>query len=202
MARGQRNNDNTNKQKKKSIKKTNNNEIKVDKNQYNGSEISFDKINIEILKLLIKNPTIKSLDIANKLNIPLSTIQRRKSRIENSSLLQKKYEIDYHMFRLRTADMLIKVSKGDVENVAQEIVNQHSKNVLEISIRIGYQDFNLVVKVVYKDSDEIYSIMRTISKIDHVESVQWSEIVKTISKRENGLVENIESTVNIINNQI
>lgn len=111
--------------------------------------------------------------------------------MKNSSLLRKKYEIDCRQFGLRTADMLIKVSKGDVENVAQEIVNQHSKSVLEASIRIGHLDFNLVVKVVYKDSDEIYEIMRTISRLDHIESVQWSEIVKTVIKNKNGIIEKL-----------
>ena len=62
-----------------------------------------------------------------------------------------------------------------------------------MSVRIGQLDFNLVAQVVYKDSDEIYVIMETVNKIDHVESIQWSEIVKVILSNENGLVENLIS---------
>ena len=89
--------------------------------------------------------------------------------------------------------MLIKVRKGEIENVANQIFKQHSKSILEMSVRIGQLDFNLVAQVVYKDSDEIYVIMETVNKIDHVESIQWSEIVKVILSNENGLVENLIS---------
>jgi DNA-binding Lrp family transcriptional regulator len=106
-------------------------------------------------------------------------------------MLQKKFEVDTKKIGLRTADMLIKVTKGQIENVASEIAKLHSKSVLEISIRIGQLDFNLVVKVVYKDSDEIYDIIKTVNTFDYVESVQWSEIVRIILRKENGLVENL-----------
>lgn len=89
--------------------------------------------------------------------------------------------------------MLIKVRKGEIENVANEILKQHSKSILEMSVRIGQLDFNLVAKVVYKDSDEIYVIIETANKINYVESIQGSEIVKVILSNENGLVENLIS---------
>jgi len=157
----------------------------------NRGQIDFDSINIKILENIIINPDIKSAEIAKKINIPLSTVQRRRSRIEKSTMLQKKFEVDTKKIGLRTADMLIKVIKGQVESVADEIAKLHSKSVLEISIRIGQLDFNLVVKVVYKDSDEIYDIIKTVNTFDYVESVQWSEIVRIILRKENGLVENL-----------
>ncbi|MDQ2685922.1 MAG: winged helix-turn-helix transcriptional regulator [Thermoproteota archaeon] len=51
--------------------------------------IFLDKINIEILRNIIKNPDIKSSEIAKYLNIPLSTIQRRRSRLESSAILKR-----------------------------------------------------------------------------------------------------------------
>lgn len=160
-------------------------------NHLNRAEIVFDNTNLRILENIIWNPNTKSADIAKKLKIPLSTIQRRRARIEASTMLQKKFEIDTKKIGLRSADMLIKVTKGQIENVANEIFKRHSKSILEMSVRIGQLDFNLVCKVVYKDSDEIYKIIETVNTIDHVESVQWSEIVKIILSNENGLVENL-----------
>jgi DNA-binding Lrp family transcriptional regulator len=157
----------------------------------NRGEIDFDNTNIKILENIITNPDVKSAEIAKKINVPLSTIQRRRARIEKSTMLQKKFEVDTKKIGLRTADMLIKVTKGQIENVASEIVRLHSKSILEISVRIGQLDFNLVVKVVYKDSDEIYEIIKTVNTFDYVESVQWSEIVRIILRKENGLVENL-----------
>lgn len=155
------------------------------------SDIYFDNTNLRILENIILNPNIKSSEIAKKIKVPLSTIQRRRSRIESSSMLKKKFEIDTKKIGLRSADMLIKVTKGQIESVADQIFKRHSKSILEMSVRIGQLDFNLVAKVVYKDSDEIYRIIETVNTIDYVESIQWSEIVKILISNENGLVENL-----------
>ena len=47
---------------------------------YNANK--FDQIDIEIIEQLLIKPNIKSAEISYKLNIPLSTIQRRLRRIE------------------------------------------------------------------------------------------------------------------------
>lgn len=160
--------------------------------------IFLDKINIEILRSIIKNPDIKSSEIAKYLNIPLSTIQRRRSRLETSAILKKSFVIDFHRLGLRVADLFIKVSKGDIENIVSEIVKQHSKSILEITIRLGQPDINLVVRIAYKDNDEIYEIMRTFNTIKYLDPVQWSEIIKEITIDRHKLIENLFSQVKTI----
>jgi len=157
--------------------------------------IHLDKINVEILRNIIKNPDIKSSDISKKIDIPLSTIQRRRSRLETSTILRKNYTIDYHRLGLRIADLLIKVSKGDIETIVGDIVKQHSKRILEVTIRIGQPNINLMVRVAYKDNDEIYEIMRTVNTIKNLECIQWSEILKEITTDRQGLIENLFSRV-------
>lgn len=97
--------------------------------------IFLDKINIEILRNIIRNPDIKSSEISEKIDIPLSTIQRRRGRIETSAVLKKSFVIDFHRLGMRVADLLIKITKGDIETIVSEIVKQHSKSILEITIR-------------------------------------------------------------------
>ena len=160
--------------------------------------IFLDKINIEILQSIIRNPDIKSSEIAKYLNIPLSTIQRRRSRLETSAILKKSFVIDFHRLGLRVADLFIKVSKGDIENIVSEIVKQHSKNILETTIRLGQPDINLVVRIAYKDNDEIYEIMRTFNTIKDLDPVQWSEIIKEITIDRHKLIENLFSQVKTI----
>jgi len=143
----------------------------------------------------LKNPDTKSSEISEKINIPLSTIQRRRSRIESSALLRKNFEIDYHRLGMRIADLLIKISKGDIEKIINDIVKQHSKSILEVTVRIGQPDINLVVRIAYKDNDEIYEIMRTVNTIENLESIQWSEILKELTLDRQGLIENLFSRV-------
>ena len=144
----------------------------------------FDKINVKITQELFRNQDIKSSEISSKLKIPLSTVQRRRTQIERSGYLLRKLELDPEKFGLRIADLLINVSKGDCDGIAKEIVNKHRKNVLEVSIRIGISQINLIAKVTYKNSEEVFDIIRSIRRIDHVDSVEWSEIVRTVVKNE------------------
>jgi DNA-binding Lrp family transcriptional regulator len=151
----------------------------------------FDKINIQILQELFKNYDIKSTEISLKLKIPLSTIQRRRTAIEKSGFLQHKFEIDPKKFGLRSADLLVDVSKGDCEEIAKEILNQYRKNILQITIRMGSPKINLIATVVYKDTDEVFEIMQHVRGMEYVENVEWSEVVKTVLKNDSGILESI-----------
>lgn len=192
---------------KKSKKTTNNiqnssaNKLRERKTEFAASEkpaIFLDRINIEILRNIIKNPDIKSSEISEKIDIPLSTIQRRRSRIETSAVLKKSFEIDFHKLGLRVADLLIKISKGDIETIVSDIVKQHSKSILEVTVRLGQPDINLVVRIAYKDNDEVYGIMRTFNTIEHIDSIQWSELLKEVTIDKHGLIENLFSRVKTI----
>ena len=151
----------------------------------------FDKINIQITQELLKNHNITSSEISLKLKVPLSTIQRRRSTIERSGFLQHNYEIDPKKFGLRIADIMVSVSKGDCEEIAKEIVNQFRKNILEVTIRIGNPQINLIAKIAYRDSDEVFEIMHDIRRMEHVEYVEWSEVVKTVVKNDSGILKTI-----------
>lgn len=53
----------------------------------------FDALNIKIVRELINNPDISSTDIAARYDIPLSTIQRRRAKLEQS-VISKSYALD------------------------------------------------------------------------------------------------------------
>ena len=155
----------------------------------------FDRIDFLILSELLKNLDVKSIDISNKLKIPLSTIQRRRSRIDKSSMLKRRYEIDYKQFGLRRADILVDASKGDCIDIAREIVKEYPENVLEASIRIGDPKVNLVVQVIYNTSEEIFAMIHYIKKMQHVEDARWSEIINAVIKNDTQIVQKLMSKV-------
>lgn len=70
-----------------------------------------DDLNIKIAKELVNDPYISSTEIAAKFGVPLSTIQRRRARLE-ASMLKKEYTFDVRKFGWRVADLLISVEKG------------------------------------------------------------------------------------------
>ncbi len=99
---------------------------------------------------------------------------------------------------MRVGDLLIKISKDDVEQIVDKIIERHSKSILEVTVRMGQPDINLVVRIAYKDNNEIYEIMRTLNTIENIESIQWSEILKEITTDKHGLIESLFSRVNYI----
>ncbi|MGD9534746.1 MAG: hypothetical protein AB7V56_13385 [Candidatus Nitrosocosmicus sp.] len=112
--------------------------------------------------------------------------------------MKKSFVIDFHRLGLRVADLLIKISKGDIETIVSEIVKQYSKSILEITVRLDQPDIKLVIRLAYKDNDKIYEIMRTFNTIEHLESIQWSEILKEVTTDREGLAENLFSRVRTI----
>jgi hypothetical protein len=146
--------------------------------------------------------SITSLNISKKLRLPLSTVQRR-TAIERSSIVRKSYELDAKLFGWRTADILITVEKGDcveianrllTENIGIRLTSDISKvinkddnispgpRVIESSLRIGDPVVNVVVRVIYKSSDELFHIIQEIKKMPNIARVEWSEIVKVVGR--------------------
>src|ERR671910_562570 len=156
---------------------------------------------------LLANPDVTSLNISKKLKLPLSTVQRR-TAIERSSIVRKSYELDAKQFGWRTADILITVEKGDCVEIANRLLTENigiglssdiskiinegdnispGPRVIESSLRIGDPAVNVVARVIYKSSDELFHIIQEIKKMPNIARVEWSEIVKVVG-RNNALV--------------
>lgn len=93
---------------------------------------------------------------------------------------------------------MIKVKNGEIREVANEIMDQYSQNILEISSRLGQKDCDLVARVAYRDINEVYEIIKTVNKIEYVNYVQWSEIIDTLLRNDSGFIKNL---IKLIDNQ-
>ena len=175
---------------------------------YDGNVHKLDKKDLIILNEMLANPDVTSLNISKKLKLPLSTVQRRRTAIERSSIVRKSYELDAKQFGWRTADILITVEKGDCVEIANRLLTENigiglssdiskiinkgdnispGPRVIESSLRIGDPAVNVVARVIYKSSDELFHIIQEIKKMPNIARVEWSEIVKVVG-RNNALV--------------
>jgi DNA-binding Lrp family transcriptional regulator len=175
---------------------------------YDGNVHKLDKKDLIILNEMLANPDVTSLNISKKLKLPLSTVQRRRTAIERSSIVRKSYELDAKQFGWRTADILITVEKGDCVEIANRLLTEDigvgltsdiskvinkddnispGPRVIESSLRIGDPVVNVVTRVIYKSSDELFHIIQEIKKMPNIARVEWSEIVKVVG-RNNALV--------------
>jgi DNA-binding Lrp family transcriptional regulator len=171
---------------------------------YNGNNAhKLDKKDFKILNEMLANPDVTSLDISKRLKMPLSTVQRRRTAIERSSIVRKSYELDAKQFGWRTADLLISVEKGDCVDIANRLLTENigigpssdisktidkadntspGPRVIESSLRIGDPVVNVVARMVYKSSDELFHIIQEIKKMPNIVRVEWSEIVKVVGR--------------------
>ncbi len=153
----------------------------VEKNQtlkaVKSNKMILDSTNLGIIEALINNGDIKSSEIAAKLKIPLSTIQRRKSNLEKSSILKKNYTVDLKKMGLRVAEISVATKRGLSQNVLDNFYIKHKQNIIDMALRIGNPDTNVSFRVAYRDSIELFSLLEEIKEMEMVSMVQWSEYI-------------------------
>ncbi len=138
-----------------------------------------DRTQVSILAAIVNNPNISSRQIAKELSVPLSTIQRRRSLLEET-LLIKSYNIDLRELGWRTADMLVSVEKGNSDHVAEILLSK--PNVLAVSTRVGHPEVNVAASVFYRNTEDLHRLVEETKAIPHVKAVEWSEIVRQLNK--------------------
>jgi DNA-binding Lrp family transcriptional regulator len=145
---------------------------------FNGLKTLVDDINLKIIEELVKNPSTSSASLATKLGMPLSSLQRRRTKLEKS-LLIKAYHIDLKASGGKMGDAVINVDKGKSKEVATNILKKHKNNVMSVSTRIN-SEHNVAAQILYNNTAELHNILEGIKSIPYVTSLQWSEIVEII----------------------
>jgi DNA-binding Lrp family transcriptional regulator len=153
-----------------------------------------DSIDIQIVSEILRDHDISSSHLSKKLSIPLSTIQRRRARIENS-LLKKEYTFDFMAFGARVGDLVIGVDKGRSKELARFLLQHYKANILSCTIRIN-STHNVMAHIVYKDSKELYNLIESVKSQEYVGSVQWSEVIEEVMGEENNYFEVIKALLN------
>src|SRR5918911_1815716 len=137
-----------------------------------------DNTNLKIISELLKNPSISSLILAKRLDIPLSTLQRRRIRIEKD-ILKKTYTLNYRAFAARVGDLIINVDKGKSDEVAQNILRKYKNNVVYCHTRIDLVH-SVFAHVIYKNTEDLYYLIENIKAMEYVNGLSWSEMVNVI----------------------
>jgi DNA-binding Lrp family transcriptional regulator len=141
------------------------------------SAVHLDKLNLKIIEELLNNGDIKSSEIASRLKIPLSTIQRRRATLEKFDILKKNYSLDVTKLGLRVAEVSISTKKGSSRKVLDEIYNRHRKYITDMSLRVGNPDTNISFRIVYKNSSRLFNLLEEIKGNQMVDKVDWSEYI-------------------------
>jgi Lrp/AsnC family transcriptional regulator for asnA, asnC and gidA len=132
---------------------------------------SFDKRDRAILVLMLSG--LSNREIASRLKIPMSTVQRRTRKLFEKGIIKNKVSLDYKKLGFRSGILHIYLNDGNIHSAAEQI--SKIKGMLSTSIHIGNSD--IVGFFVFRQADQLLDIISETKKIDGVERVVWSEEV-------------------------
>ena len=134
----------------------------------------------QILRSLLGSKgRISSVELARKLEIPLTTIQRRRKRLE-SEFLEVAYSLKLDKLGWRNADLLISTSKGVASVIGKELLTHNS--ITRVCRSIGEHTIDLHAEIVFKNNSELLNTIEWIKSLDGVKDVVWTEPVEVVGK--------------------
>jgi DNA-binding Lrp family transcriptional regulator len=134
----------------------------------------------QILRSLVSSRgRISSVELSRKLEIPLTTIQRRRKRLE-SEFLEVAYSLKLEKLGWRRADLLVSTFKGTSPNVGKGLLTHNS--ITRVCRSIGEHTIDLHAEIVFKDNTELLNVIEWIKSLDGVKDVVWTEPVELMGK--------------------
>ncbi|MGN6346419.1 MAG: hypothetical protein ACTHJ7_08800 [Candidatus Nitrosocosmicus sp.] len=139
---------------------------------------SIDKIDIQIIKQLIKGDNNK--EISFKLKIPLSTVQRRAKKIVDNKLVIPSIRLNRDRFGYHSGLIHVYSLDGNIKETAKKVLQ--IDGISSVEIHIGNSD--ILADFAYKDSMNLFEVIIKIKKMEGIEKVIWSERISRIEEKE------------------
>lgn len=150
--------------------------------QMDKSDIGISQIDRKILKILLtpngRDKSTKS--ISTKLGIPVTTIRRRRKRLEDK-FLKMHYVLDIEKFGWRRVDFFVSIRNGMVNAVAKKLMELD--DVTYVGKSIGEHTIDLRVETIVKDNSVLLDLLEQIKGMEGVKDVVWSEIVSVVGRK-------------------
>ncbi|MFI5421818.1 MAG: Lrp/AsnC family transcriptional regulator [Nitrososphaerales archaeon] len=134
-----------------------------------------------MLRLLLDSEgSIPTHEISEQLGIPISTVQRRRKRLETEYLV-KHYSLDPMKFGWRKIDLLIYTEGGGTIEIGKELLRR--EEVTYAARTIGEHTIDLRIEVFVKDNGALLNLLEDVKAMKGVRDVVWTEVVETIGRK-------------------
>ena len=145
-------------------------------------ESSISELDRKLLKILLmpNGDSKSSKSLSAKLGIPITTVRRRRKRLEDK-FLKINYVLDISKFGWKRIDFFISIRNGMVDAVAKKLLD--IDEVTYVGKSIGEHTIDLRIETIVKDNASILDHLETIKAMDGVNDVVWSEIVRVVGKK-------------------
>jgi DNA-binding Lrp family transcriptional regulator len=148
----------------------------------NKKEVTISDLDRKLLKILLSpNGDLKSSkSLSDKLGIPVTTVRRRRKRLEDL-FLKMHYVLDIEKFGWKRVDFFISIRNGLVNTVANKMMDLDE--VTYVGKSIGEHTIDLRVETILKDNASILDFLERTKAMDGVKDVVWSEIVSVVGRK-------------------
>lgn len=135
-----------------------------------------------ILQRLVESEGhVSSLSISRELDIPLSTIQRRRKRLEEI-LVERNYSLKIGMLGWREATLYASLRGGQAEEIGKRILDA-SNRVISVSRILGGVGLDLKIEIIFRQNSELTPLIDQIKSMEGVAGVIWCESLSVIGRR-------------------
>ena len=144
-------------------------------------EIRLDDLDLSIINELLDDPEVSSTAIGKEYGKPLSTIQRRRTRLERT-ILKKDYGINTRYAKFRRGEIFLRVSSGLTVEVAKKAFEKYDKNITLASTTMNNVG-NLIMHIYYRSSPQMFAIIEELKRIPSVDEVLYAEHIEVVGER-------------------
>lgn len=138
-------------------------------------------IDKKILEILLEpKGRISSHALATKLQLPRTTIQRRRNYLEKH-FLEFAYSLKLGELGYRRVDLLIYTGGGETISIANKLLDRDE--VVYVGRSIGEHTIDLRAEVIIRDNSQLLDLLEEVKAMPSVKDVIWSEIVKIVGKK-------------------
>jgi len=142
---------------------------------------SFSDVDKNMLKILLEpKGNVPSSELAQRLKVPRTTIERRRDYLEEN-YLSLAYSLDLRNLGYRRVDLLIYTAGGGAQPIARELLKRD--NVVSVGRSIGEHTIDLRAEVIIKDNSELLGLLEAVKAMDGVRDVVWSEVVDVMGAK-------------------
>jgi DNA-binding Lrp family transcriptional regulator len=135
----------------------------------------------KILSMLIKSAgRVSTLQLSRELDLPLSTVQRRRVRLEKN-IVENNYFLKLKNVGWRTGTLFISVSDGKADIVGRKILEMDSM-VCSVDRMIGESTMDLKIDFIFRKTEELLSLLDRIKSLEETKDLFWGESVNAIGR--------------------
>ena len=138
--------------------------------------------------LLHSNGDMSSLALSRQLKIPMTTVQRRRKRLEK--VIDSSYSLKIEEFGLRMITFFVTVEGRSAIDIGKEVLNL--QRIVSVERMIG-GNIDVEVKAIVSTNNDIAQLSEQLKTIMGVKELSWNERASIVGKNSDVYVSIIES---------